>query len=168
MSKSSWPRGLKPARLYCPSLSPRDCSISCPLNHLHYPTISSSVAPFTSCPQSFQASRSFPMRQFFTSGGHRIVTLASTSGLLMIVQGRFPLGLTGLISLLSKRLSRAFSCTKVWKHQLSGAQPSLWPNSNIHTCLLEKQNKTKHGFDYTDFCWQSDVSYQVEDVHFYS
>ena len=142
-------------------------SNSCPLSQWCHLTILSSVAPFASCPQSFPASGSFPVRQRFISGGHRIGTLASTSGFLMIIQGRFRLGLTGLISLLSKRLSIAFTCTRVWKHQFFGAQPSLWPNSNVHTCQLEKP-KQKHSFDYTDLCWKSDVSYQVEDVHFYS
>ena len=76
-------------------------------------TISSSVAPFTSCPQSFPASASFPMSQLFTSGGQSIGASASASVLPMNIQDRFPSGLTGLISLLSKGLSRVFSSTTV-------------------------------------------------------
>ena len=95
-----------------------------------HPTIWSSVIPF-SCPQSFPASGSFLMSQLFTSGGQSI-------GASMNIQDWFPSGLTGLISLQSKGLSRIFSSTTVQKHQLFGAQPSLWSNSYIHTWLLEK------------------------------
>ena len=91
---------------------------------------------FSSCPQSFPASGSFPVSHLFTSGGHTIETSASV--LPMNFQGWFPLGLTGLISLQSKRLSRIFSSTTVWKHQFFGAQPSLWSDCHIHTWLLEK------------------------------
>ena len=87
------------ACLLCPSLSPRVCSNSCPLSRWYNPTISSSVVPFSSCPQSSQASGSFPMCQFFTSGGQSIGASTSTSVLPMGIQGWFPLGLTGLISL---------------------------------------------------------------------
>ena len=89
-------------------------------------TISSSVAPFSSCPQSFPAWASFPMSWLFASGGLSIE--ASTSDLPMNIQDWFPLGWTGLISLLSKRLSRVFSST-IQKHQFLGAQPSIWSNS---------------------------------------
>ena len=99
--------------LLCPSLSPGVCSNSCPLSQWRHPTISSSVAPF-SCLQSFPASESFPMSQLFTSGGQNIG--ASASILPMNIQGWFPLGLTGLISLLSKGLSKVFSNTTVQKH----------------------------------------------------
>ena len=87
--------------------------------------ISSSVIPFSSCPQSFLASGSFPMSQFFTSAGQSIGTSASTSALPINIQDWFPLGLIGLISLLSKGLSRIFSNTTVQKHQFLGAQLSL-------------------------------------------
>ena len=95
--------------------------------------ISSSVTPFSSCLQSFPVSRSFPISQLFTSGGHNIG--ASASVLPMNIQGLFPLG---LISLLSKGLSRAFSSTIVPKHQFFSTQPSLWSNSYICTRLLGK------------------------------
>ena len=96
------------------------------------------VMPFSSCPQSFPASGSFPMSQFFTSGGQSIGASASASVLPMNIQGWFPLGLTALISLLSKALSRVFSNTTVQNHQFFGAQPPLWSNSHIHTWPLEK------------------------------
>ena len=100
------------------------------------PTISSSVVPFSSCSQSFPASGSFPMSWLFASGGQSIETSASV--LPMNIQGWLPLGLTGLISLLSKGLSRVFSSTTVQKHQFFGTQPPLWSNSHIRTWLLEK------------------------------
>ena len=111
--------------LPCPSSTPGACSNSCPLSWQCHPTISSSVVPFSSCFQSFAASGSFPMNQFFTSDGQSIGASASSSVLPMNIQGWFPLGLTGLISLLSKRLSRVFSNTIVQKHQFCGAQLSL-------------------------------------------
>ena len=111
-------------------------------NHVHrvggHPTISSSVIPFSSCLQSFPASGSFPMSQFFASGGQSIGALASASVLPMNIQDWFPLGLTGWISLLSKGLSRVFSNTTIQKHQFFGTQLSLWSNSHIHTWLLGK------------------------------
>ena len=97
---------------------------SCALSRWCHPTVSSSVATFSSCPQSLPASGSFPMSQLFTSGGQSIGASASPSVLPTNIQGWFPLGLTGLISLLSKGLSRIFSSTKDWKHQFFHAQPS--------------------------------------------
>ena len=88
--------------------------------------------------QSFPASGSFPMSWLFASEGQSIGASTSASVLPVNIQGWFPLGLTGLISLQYKELSRAFSNTVVWKHQFFGAQPSLWSNSHIHTWLLEK------------------------------
>ena len=96
-----------------------------------YPVISSSVVPFSSCLQSCLASKCFPKSQFFTSSGQNIG--ASASVLPMNTQDWFPLGVTGLISLLSKGLSRVFSNTTVQKHQFFGIQLSLWSNSHIHT-----------------------------------
>ena len=96
------------------------------------------VVPFFSCPQSFPASGFFPMSQLFTLGGQSIGASTSASVLPMNIQDWFPLGLTGLISVLSNGLSRVFSSTTVQKHQFFGAQPSLWFNSHIHTWLLEK------------------------------
>ena len=135
----------------CPPLSPGVCSDSCPLSWWCHPTISSSVAPFSSCPQSFPAPGSFPMSQLFTSRGQSIG--ASASVLPMNVQGWFPLGWTGWISLQSKGPSRVFSNTTVQNQQFFSTQPSLWSNCHIHTWPLEKP-----WFDYMDLCWQSDVS----------
>ena len=107
MSNSLWLRWLQHARLPCPLLSPGVCSNSCPLSRWCHPAISSSVAPFSSCPQSFLASGSFPMSRFLASGGQNIG--ASASVFPMNIQGWFPLGLTGLIFLQSKGLSTVFS-----------------------------------------------------------
>ena len=138
MSDSLQPHGLQHARLPCPSSSPGACSNSCPLSQWCHPTISSSVIPFASCLQSFPASGSFPMSWLFALGGQSIGASASASVLPMSIQGWFPLGLTGLISLLSKGLSWVFSSTTVRKHQFFSAQPSLWSNYHTHTWLLEK------------------------------
>ena len=101
MSNSLWPHGLQHSRLPCPPLSPSVCSNSCPLSQWCYLTISSSAAPFSFCLQSFPASESFPMSQLLASGSQSIGTSASATDLSMKIQGWFPLGLTGLISLLS-------------------------------------------------------------------
>ena len=124
MSDSLWPRGLQHAQLPCPSSTPRVCSNSCPLSQWCHPTISSSVIPF-SCLQLFPASGSFPVSQLFASGGHNTGASALAPVLPMNIQGWFPLGLTGLISLQSKGLSRVFSDTTGQKHQFFGAQLSL-------------------------------------------
>ena len=126
MSNSLRPPGLQHARLPCPSPSIWICLSSHPLNWWHHLTISSSVISFSSCLQSFPASGSFPMSQLFASGGQGLGASASASVLTMSIQGWFPLGLTGLISLLSEGLSRVFSSTTVWKHKFFGAQPSFW------------------------------------------
>ena len=136
---SLWPHGLQHDRPSCPSPTPRACSNSLPSSWCCHPTISFSVAPFSSSLQSFPASGSFPMSQFFASGGQSIGVSASASVVPMNIQDWFPLGLTDLISLLSKGLSRIFSNTTVQKHQFFSAQLSLWSNSHIHTWLLEKQ-----------------------------
>ena len=138
MSNSLLPHGLQQDRLPCPSPSPRVCSNSCPLSQWCHPTISSSVVPISSHLQSFPASGSFPMSWLFPSGGQSIGASASASVLPKNIQGWFPLGQTGLNSLLSKGLSRVFSSTTVQNHQFFGTQPSLWSNSHIHTWLLEK------------------------------
>ena len=106
------------------SPSPRICSNSCSLSWWCHPTILSSVVFFSSCPQSFPASGSFPVSQLFASGDQSIGASASASVLPVDVQDWLPLGLTGLISLLSKWLSRVFSSTTVWKHRFFGTQPS--------------------------------------------
>ena len=103
-----------------------------------HPIISSSVIPFSSCLPSFPAPGSFPVSQFFTSGGQTIGASTLASVLPMNIQDWFPLGWTGWISLQSKGLSRIFSSTTVPKHQFFAAQPSLWSSFHIHTWLLEK------------------------------
>ena len=125
LSNSLLPYWLQHARHPCPSPSPGACSNSCPLSRWCHPTISSSVIRFPSCPQSFPASGSFPKSLLFTSDGQSIGASASTSVLPMHIQGWFPFGLTGWISLLSKGLSRVFSNTTVQKHQFFGTQLSL-------------------------------------------
>ena len=108
----------------------------CPSIQWCNPTISSSMIPFSSHPQSFPASGYFPKSQLFTSGGQSIVTSASV--LPVNIQAWFPSGWTGWISLQSKGLSSVFSNTTVQKHQFFGTQPSLWSNSYMYTWLLEK------------------------------
>ena len=115
--ESLWPHGLQHARLPCRSPSPRVCSSSCPLSQRCHPTISSSVLLFSSYLQSFPALGSFLMSQLFASGSQGIGAEALAPALPINNQGWFPLGLTGLISLLSKGLSRVFSSTTVQKHQ---------------------------------------------------
>ena len=138
VSDSLWPHELQHARTPCPSPSPRVCSNSCPLSQWCHSTISSSVIPFSSCLQSFPASRSFPVSRLFALGGQSIRASASASVLPMNIQGWIPLGFTGLISLLSKGLSRVFSSTTVQRHQFFVTQPFLLPSSHICTWLLEK------------------------------
>ena len=125
MSDSLRPQELQHARPPCPSPNLGVHPNSCPLSQWCHPTISSSVVPLSSCPQSFPASGSFPMSQLFTSGGQNIGVSASTSILPMNTQDWSPLGWTGWISLQSKGLSRVFSNITVKKHQLFGAQLSL-------------------------------------------
>ena len=119
VSNSLRPHGLQHARLPCPSPTPRVYSNSCPFSQWCHPTISSSVTRFSSCPQSFPASGSFLISQLFASGGQNIGASASASLFPMNIQGWFSLGLTGLISLLSKGLSRVFSNTIVQKKRSS-------------------------------------------------
>ena len=125
MSNSLWPHKLQHFRLPCPSPAPGACSNSCPLSWWCHPTTSSSIIPFSSCLQSFPASGSYPMSQFFTSGSQNIGVSASASVLPVNIQDWFPLGLTGWISLESKGLSRVSSNTTVQKHQFFGTQLSL-------------------------------------------
>ena len=125
MSNSLRPHGLQHARPPYPSPTPRVYSNSCPSRRWCHPTISSSVIPFSSHLQSFPASGSFPVSQFFASGGQSIGVSASASVLPMTIQDWFPLGWTGWISLHSKGLSRVFSNTTVQKHQFFVTQLSL-------------------------------------------
>ena len=138
MSNSFQRHGLQRARLPCPSPTPRAYSNSCPLIQWCHPTISPSVIPFSSCVQSFPASGSFQMSQFFASGGQSTGASASASVLPMNIQDWSPLGWTGWISLQSKGLSRVFCNTTVQKHQFFCAQLSSQSNSHIHTWPLEK------------------------------
>ena len=152
MSDSFLPLGVQHSRLPCPSPTPRACSNSCPLSQWCHPNISSAVVPFSSCLQSFPASRSFPLSQFFTSGGQSIRASASASVLPMNIQDWFPLGLTGLI-LQSKGLSRVFSNT-------SSKASILWCSAFFIVQLFTSIHDywKNHSLDYMDLCWQSHVS----------
>ena len=154
MSDSLPAHGLQHARPLCPSLTPRACSNSCPSGWWCHPTISSSVVPLSSCLPSFPVSGSFPMSQFFTSSGQSIGASTSASVLPLNTQDWFPLGLTGLISLQSNGLSGVFSNTPQFKSINSLVLSPLYGPTltSIHDYW-----KT-HNFDYTDLCWQSDVS----------
>ena len=138
MSASLWPNEPQQARHPCPSPTARVQPNLCSLSRWCHPIISSYVIPFSSCPQSFPASGSFPMSQLFTSGDQSIGVSASASVLPMNTQDWSPSGWTGWISLQSKGLSRVLSNTTVQKHQFFGAQPSSQSNSHIHTWPLEK------------------------------
>ena len=118
VSNYLWPHKLQHARPPCPSPTPGVHPNPCPLSRWCHPTISSSVIPFSSCLQSFPASASFPVSQFFTSGSQSIG--AATSVLPMNIQGWFPLGWTGWISLQSKGFTKVFSNTTAWMHQFFG------------------------------------------------
>ena len=146
VSDSFQPHGLQQARLPCPSPSPGYSSNSCALSQRCHPAISSSVIPFSSLLQSFPASGTFLMSQFFISGDQSIG--ASASVLPMNIQGWFPLGLTNLI-LQFKGLSRVFTSIMAQKHQFFGAQPSLWSNAHIHNDYWKN-----HRFDNMDLCWE--------------
>ena len=144
---------LQHARLPCPSPTPRGCSNSCPLSRWCHPTISSSVVPFFSCLQSFPASGSFLMSQFFVSAGQSIGASASASVLLMDIQGWLPLGWTGWISLQSKGSQESYPT------------PQLKSINSLALSLLYGPTLTSihdywknHSFDYMDLCWQSNVS----------
>ena len=138
VSDSLRPHGLQHTRPPCPSPTPGVYSNSCPLSWWCHSTILSSVVPFSSSLQSFPASGSFQMSQFFASHGQSIIVSALISVLPMNIQDWFPLGWTGWISLQSKGLSRVFSNTTVQKHQFFSTQFFLWSNSHIHTWPLEK------------------------------
>ena len=137
MSDFLWPHELQHARLPWPSPTPGVYVNSCPSSRWCHPAISSSVSPFSSCPQSLPASRSFPMSQLFTWGGQSIGVSALASVLPMNTQD-WSLEWTGWISLQSKGLSRVFSNATVQKHQFFSTQLSSQSNSHIHTWLLEK------------------------------
>ena len=133
VSDSLWPHELQHARPPCPSPTPGVYPNSCPSSWWCDPAISSSVVPFSSCPQSLPVSGSFPMSQLFAWGGQSIGFSASASVLPVNTQDWSPLG---WISLQSKGLSRIFSNTTVQNHQFFSAQLSSQSNSHIHTWLL--------------------------------
>ena len=137
VSDSLRPHESQHARPPCPSPTPGVHSNSCPSSPWCHPAISSSVVPFSSCPQSLPASESFTTSQLFAWGGQSIGVSASASVLPKNTQDS-PLEWTGWISLQFKGLSRVFSNTTVQKHQFFGAQLSSQSNSHIHTWLLEK------------------------------
>ena len=148
VSDSLRPRGLQDARLPSPLPISRTCSNSCLLSHWCHSTILSSVIPFSSCSQSFPASGSFPVSQLFTSGGQSIG--ASESVLPMNIQDWFPLGLTGLILLLSKGFPRIISSTTV--QNINSLMPSFFMVQLSHPYMTTGKN---HSFD---LCEQSVVS----------
>ena len=151
MSKSFQPHGLQHTRLPCPSLSLQVCSNSCPLSQGCYLTISPFATPFSFCLQSSLISGSFPMSLLFTSGDQNIGAQSASAIILpMNIQGWFHLGLTSLISLQSKGLSRVSYSTTVRKHQLFSL--SYGP-----TFTFVHDYWKNHSFDYTDLCQQSDV-----------
>ena len=137
VSDSLQPHELQHAMPHWPSPTPRAYPNLCSLSQWCRPTISSSVIPFSSCPQSFPASGSFQMSQPFASGGQSTGVSASASVLPMNTEDWSPLGWTGWISLQSKGLSRVFSNTIVQKHQFFSAQLSSQSNSHIHTWPLD-------------------------------
>ena len=138
VSDSLQPHESQYPRPPCPSPTPRVHPNSCASSRWCHPAISSSVVPFSSCPQSLTASGSFPMSQLFTWGGQSIGVSASPSVLPMNTQDWSPLGWIGWISLHSKGFSRVFSNTTVQKHQFFGTQHPSQSNSHIHTWPLEK------------------------------
>ena len=153
VSDSLQPHQLQHARPPCPSPTPGVHSNPCPLSQWCHPTISSSVVPFSSCPQSLPASESFPMSQLFASGGQSIGVSASTSVLPMNTQDWSPLGWTGWISLQSKGLSSIFSNTTVQKHQFLALS---FLHSPTLTCIHDHWKN--HSLEQTGLCWQSNVS----------
>ena len=138
MSDSLWPHESQHTRPACPSPTPGVHSDSRPSSQWCHPAISSSVVPFSSCPQSLPASESSPMSQLFAWGGQSTGVSALASVLPKKSQGWSPSEWTGWIPLQSKGLSRVFSNTTVQKHQFFSAQPSSQSNSHIHTWPLEK------------------------------
>ena len=138
MPDSLRPHGRQHARPPCPSPTPRVHSNSCPLSQWSHPAISSSIFPFSSCPQSLLALQSFPMSQLFTWGGQSTGVSALAPSLPKNTQDWSHSEWTGWVSLQSKGLSRVFSNTTVQKHQFFGSQPSSQSNSHIYTWPQEK------------------------------
>ena len=137
MSNCLWPHGLQHTRLPCPLLSPGVCSNSCPLSQWYHPTISSSVASLLLLPSIFPSIRVFSNKLALCIKWPKYWSLSFNISPSNEYSGLIPLGLTGLISLQSKGLATVFSSTTVQKHQFFSAQLSSWPNSHIHTWVLE-------------------------------
>ena len=135
---------LQHTRFPCPSISPGVCSNSYPRSRWCHPIISSSLIPFSSCFQSFPASGYFSLSWLFPSGGQSIG--ASASVFSVNIRGRFPLRLTGLISLLPKELSEVFSSTIVWRWQFYGALSSLQSSSHKHAWSLGRPEPWFYGY----------------------
>ena len=136
--------------------------------HVHWwchPTISASLIPFSSCPQSFPALGSLPMSWFFESGGQSIGASASASVLPKNIQCWFPFGLTGLISLLSKGLLRVFSNTTVQKHRFFSTQLSLQSNSHSHTWPMEKPQPSLDGPSLVKWCQRKNEETETSKNH---
>ena len=151
VSDSLWPHGLQHTRLHCPPPSPGVCSNSCPLSQWCHPTSSFPAASFSFCLQSFPASGLFPMSQLFKSDDQSTGTSASASVLPMNIQGWFPLGLTDLVSFLrDSQESSALQFGSINSLALSLLYGP--PLTSVHDYWKN------HSFDYTDLCWQSDVS----------
>ena len=152
MFYSFWPHGLQHARLPCPSPTPRSYSSSYPQSRWCHPTISSSVIPFFFSLHSFPASGSFPMSQFFTSGGQNIGVSASSSVLPMNIQGWFPLRWTGSISLQCRDSHHSSPATQFEDVSSSVLSFFLVQLTSIHDYWKN------HSFDNMDLCWQSKIS----------
>ena len=153
VSDSLRPHESQHARPLCPSPAPRVYSNPCPSSWWCHPTISSSVVPFSSCPQSLPASGLLPKSQLFAWGGQSTGVSVSASVLPMNTQDWSPLGWTGWNSLQSKGISNVFSNTTVQKHQFSVL-------SFLHSPTLTSipEHWKNHSLDQTDLCWQSNVS----------
>ena len=153
MSDYLQPHQMQRTRLPCPSLSPWVRSNSCPLSQWCHPNISSSVIPFTSCPQSIPASGSFPMSQFFASCGQSIVVSDLASVLPMNIQGWFPLGLTSWFPCIPWDLQESFPVS-----QFECIKSSVLSLLYVSTLTFIHDHWKNHSFDYTDLCQQNDVS----------
>ena len=151
MSHSSQPHGLQHTRLPCPPQSPQVCSNTCPLCHWYHPSVSSSVAPCFSCPQSFKASGLFPVSLLFASGDQSIGVSASALVLPMNIQGWFPLGLSSLISLLFRVLSGGFpGC--------SSSEESACNARNLGLILeLERSLAEGNGYPFQYSCMENSM-----------
>ena len=158
--------GLQHTRLPCPSLIPAVWANSCPLSWWCHPAISSSLTSFSSCPQLFPASASLPMGWLFASAGHSIGASASASVLPMNIQDWFPLGLTGLISLQSRGLSRVFCNTTVQKHQFVGTYPLHCSGlENSVDCIV--QGVAKSWTQLSDFHFHFPAFFMIQLAHPY-